>query len=82
MIWQDLAFMIGGFVFVPSLMFCIMSSNKPPIRTSLPTAMVLTLFSVCYATLGLWLAFVSTVLTSAAWYVLVYQVYNTPKGEK
>lgn len=76
MIWQDIAFMAGGIVFIPSLLFCIYNRNKPPIRTSLPTGIVLAVFSICYATLGLWLAFVATLLTSILWFVISYQVYK------
>ena len=71
--WQDLAFMIGGLVFAPSLIFTIRSTMKPPIKTSLPTALALTLFCVCYATMGFWLALASTGATTICWYILFVQ---------
>ena len=73
MIWQDLVFMLGGFIFAPSLLFTIRSKDKPSIKTSLPTALVLTSYLVCYATMHFWLALISTALTAACWYVLFYQ---------
>lgn len=74
MIWQDIVFMVGGFIFAPSLFFSILSrKNKPPVKTSLPTAIVLTTYLACYATMHFWLALGSTALTAAAWYILAWQ---------
>jgi len=73
MIWQDLIFMIGGFIFAPSLLFIIKAKDKPPIATSLPTAIVLTVYLICYATMNFWLAFISTGLTAICWWVLFVQ---------
>jgi len=71
--WQDLVFMIGGFIFAPSLLFMILGKDKPPVKTSLPTALVLTAYIVCYITMGFWLATISTTLTAICWYVLVFK---------
>jgi len=70
--WQDIVFMVGGFIFAPSLVFSIVEEANIPITTSLPTAVVLTAFVVCYATLNLWLAAVATTLTAICWYILVF----------
>lgn len=79
MIWQDLVFMVGGFIFAPSLYFMIRDKNKPPIKTSLPTAIVLTAFVINYVTMGYWLATTSTVLTAICWYVLFFQKRKATK---
>ena len=76
MIWQDLMFMIGGFIFAPSLWFSIRGKEKPPIKTSLPTALVLTVFVACYITMSFWMAMVSTTLTALCWYILFFQVWR------
>ena len=70
--WQDIVFMIGGFIFAPSLVFSIIDKVHMPITTTLPTALVLTGFLVCYASMKFWLAFTSTVLTALCWYILVF----------
>ena len=70
-LWQDIALMIGGFVFAPSLIMSILNSTKIPVMTSLPTAIVLTIFVACYFTLKLRLAAFSTALTAICWYILV-----------
>jgi len=69
----DLVFMIGGFIFAPSLIFSIKNKVKMPAKTSLPTAIVLTAFIGCYILLGLYLAVISTVLTAACWYILYFR---------
>lgn len=71
MIWQDITLAIAGFVFVPALTVSIIKKAKYPIWTSLPTAIALTAFVVCYITLELYLAALSTSLTAACWYILV-----------
>jgi len=71
MIWQDIALMVGGFIFAPSLIVSIKKRSKYPIGTSLPTAIALTAFVACYVTLGLYLAAISTGLTAICWYILV-----------
>lgn len=74
MVWQDAAFMAGGFIFAPSLVFsALQREGKPPLKTSLPTAIVLSVYLVCYSTMGFWLAFVSTALTAVMWYILSWQ---------
>ena len=69
---QDIVFMVGGFIFAPSLVASILNGVKMPIATTLPTALVLTVFLVCYASLRFWLALTSTTLTALAWYWLFF----------
>ncbi len=66
----DLVFMVGGFVFAPSLLFSIKRNVKMPATTSLPTALVLTAFVGCYVLLELYLAAFATTLTAVCWYIL------------
>jgi len=68
--WQDTVLMIAGFAFAPSLVVSIVRGAKYPLLTSLPTAIALTGFVVCYVTLGLYLAALSTGLAAVCWYVL------------
>ncbi len=73
MVWQDILFMIGGFIFAPSLVFMIRAKDKPPLATSIPTAVVLTCYLIAYSSMNFWLAFISTALTALCWWVLVLQ---------
>lgn len=77
MIWQDLTFMVLGFAFAPSLWFMIKSKHKPPIATSLPTAIVLTVYIGVYVSMGFWLAVVSSSLTATSWWILFIQRRNS-----
>ena len=72
LIWQDIVLMMGGFIFAPSLVVSIVQKTDIPIMTSLPTAIVLTGFVVCYLTLKLRLAAFATSLTALCWYVLFF----------
>lgn len=72
-VWQDMVLAIGGFVFAFALVPSIGSKDKPALKTSVITSITLLVFCVCYATLGLWLAFTSTVVTAALWIILAIQ---------
>lgn len=82
MIWQDVVFGIGGFVFALSLLPSIFSKDKPALLTSVINGVVLTLFLVAYATLGLWLGAIALSITTFLWYVLAIQKYLYDKHEK
>ena len=69
----DLVFMVGGFVFAPSLFFSIRDKVKMPTKTSLPTAIVLTAFVGGYIALELYLAAFATSLTAICWYILFFK---------
>lgn len=73
LLWQDVVLMVGGFVFAPALVVSIVRRVHYPLLTSLPTAVALTAFVVCYVSLGLYLAAVSTGLTTLCWYVLAFR---------
>lgn len=70
--WQDIVLMIGGFIFAPSLVMSIITKSDIPIATSLPTAIVLTAFVICYFTLKLRLAAIASMLTAICWYILAF----------
>lgn len=72
--WQDIVFMVGGFLFMWALWPSVFGKDKPPASTSLRTGLVLAAFCLCYATLGLWLAFISTLGTTAMWFILYFQM--------
>jgi hypothetical protein len=66
--------MVGGFAFAASLIPTLLSKESKPSRvTSLVTFLVLVAFWICYVSLGLWLATVSTGLTSVGWLILFIQ---------
>ena len=73
MVWQDLVLMLGGFGFSFALIPAVRSREKPPRSSCLMTGSILGIFAVTYATLGLWLAFSSTIITTTMWFILLLQ---------
>lgn len=71
--WQDVVLMMTSFIFAPSLIVSIVKRVKYPALTSLPTAIALTIMVVVYASLDLWLAASTTVLTASCWYILFFR---------
>lgn len=69
----DLVFMIGGFIFAPSLIISIRRKVKMPATTTLPTAIVLTAFVGAYILKDLYLAAFATTLTAICWYILYFK---------
>ena len=79
MIWQDILLMIGGVGFFIGLTPSLFGKRKPEITSSLITGSILLTYCFVYFTLGLWLAFVSTLATSTAWFILAIQVIKEKK---
>ena len=73
MIWQDVVFTLGSFVFIAALIGMARAAVPPPFYSSLSTALVLATFAVCYATLGLPMAFVTTAISSLLWLTLAFK---------
>jgi hypothetical protein len=71
--WQDIVLMIGSFVCSAALMPTILSDTKPHAGTSTITAIVLIVFCICFATLGLWLTMIANAIACIAWVILLVQ---------
>ncbi len=71
MIWQDVLLMVGGFGFSIALLPSVVHKVKMPWVTPLVTGGILTSYLLVYATLGLWLAFTSGVITAGMWWYLL-----------
>ncbi len=53
MIWQDLVFSFGGFVLAASL-YPMLFAPAPPLKSSIPLIVVLSVFAFTMASLELW----------------------------
>jgi len=73
MIWQDVVISVGVFVLMVALIPSLRSKNKPAKTTSLLTGVILTVYFVCFATLGLWLAAISELVLAIMWFALSIQ---------
>lgn len=79
MSWQDLLFAVGSIVFAIALVPSIRSADKPALSTSLLTGGVLATYVVAFATLNLWYAAATDAVCVAAWFVLAWQVWSSPR---
>jgi hypothetical protein len=80
--WQDMVFTVGSLVFIIALLPSVFSKNKPDIRTSTGTAVILTVFAATYYSLGLYFSAVVTALTAIVWAFLAWQKYSEPASLK
>lgn len=73
MIWQDAVIAAVQVVFVAVLLPAVRAPAKPPLSTSIPTAVGLAVIAGAMATLGLWYASATAGLSGSLWAVLAYQ---------
>jgi hypothetical protein len=72
--WQDALIAVGNFLMAAALIPSIRSRDeKPPLASSVPTAMFLTSFGVAFLTLGLWLAMAGVWSGAVCWWILAWQ---------
>mgnify|MGYP001606613175 CR=1 FL=1 len=71
--WQDWLMAILSLIFVVGLLPTLLCTEKPHRSSCIVYAAGLTLYGVAYASLGMWLATVTTVLGAAMWWILLVQ---------
>ncbi len=71
--WQDFVFTGGSLLFVGALISSVLGKDKPALPLSLTTALVLSVFTVVYATLDLWFTAIVNAIMAILWFVLVVQ---------
>lgn len=68
MTWQDMVFLIGGFIGAAILIPTLLDSeSKVPRRSSVPTTALLVSYTVSFYTLGMTLAAIGSLAGSAVW---------------
>jgi hypothetical protein len=74
MFWQDIVLTVAQLGFVAALMPTVTArGGKPPLLTSVPTAIGLAAISFTMATLGLWLSAAAAALSCALWLTIAAQ---------
>ena len=73
MSWQDAVIGVGQLIFIAALIPMIKSRKKPPLSTSVPTAIVLSIFSITFTTLSLWLTALASMASAITWAVIAIQ---------
>jgi len=78
--WQDWIIAACQWVFVIALIPAIRhATDKPPLSSSLLTALLLTVMSATFATLHLWNSTLSALAVAIAWYILAWQKWRLGK---
>ncbi len=77
--WQDYLFLVGGVVFIVSLLPSLFSKDKPNWLTSVTTSFFLFCYVVAYFTLCLKFAAVTTLVTAGIWLVMFVQKVGISK---
>jgi hypothetical protein len=80
--WQDIVLSVGQWIFTIVLIPAILSKEKPPVISSLPTALIMYTFVIVYISLSLWTAAISSMLLGTTWLILTIQKYYQNKYEK
>ncbi|OGL31134.1 hypothetical protein A3F37_02015 [Candidatus Saccharibacteria bacterium RIFCSPHIGHO2_12_FULL_41_12] len=75
MSWQDYVFSLGSLVFTIALLPSVRSSDKPHIKTSIITAVVLTIFAGAYFSMHFYWSATVTFANAIIWYILFLQKY-------
>ena len=78
---HDLIFAAGSWAFSLALLPALFGPNKPPLATSVLTAVVLWIFAINYMTLGLEFTAVSTAVSAWLWTHLALQAHETRNDE-
>jgi hypothetical protein len=80
--WQDWVFSIGGFLLLASLVPTLRRKDKPALGTSVMSAVLIAIFAVTMASLGLLLSAVANGGIALAWAVLALQKYAGVRRER
>lgn len=74
--WQDIVLTVANFIFVVALLPAILSDEKPPVLTSVTTAIALVMIATANASLGLWFAGATVTIASVLWLTLAVQQWR------
>jgi len=77
MTWQDIVIAIGQFGFTIAMIPTVLGKQKPAGITNVYTAICLSIFGVCFATLSLWLSAIGVWSSALAWWILVEQTFRS-----
>lgn len=73
MIWQDILISAVQAMLAIGLIPAVIHHHKPPLATSLTTALGMGAFAIAFATLGLWWSTIMSAVQLVLWVVLALQ---------
>jgi hypothetical protein len=71
--WQDVVLSAGNFFFCFTLIPMLRHPDKPPVLTSIPTALALIAGGFVFATLHLWLNALTQIIQGLQWLALAFK---------
>ncbi len=74
---EDLLFSVGGVFLTLSLLPTVTGPNKPALLTALGTGAVILIFSITFATMGMWLPAAINLAQSILWVIIGVQVLRS-----
>lgn len=78
--WQDWLIMTVQWIFTVTLVLIILDKDKKPaFLPSIITSVGVYAISFAFASLGLWLSFVSSAIMATEWGIIAYQRYRLDK---
>jgi len=82
-VWQDYVMAVVQWFFFLSLTPTLLHpTNKPPLLTSVPTAVLMLVTAYTVWTLGLWNSCLSSFAVAAAWAFIGFQRYELDRRKK
>ena len=79
--WQDIVIAICSWLASAALIPSLVSPDKPAFWSSIYTCAIVSTFGICYATLGLWTAAVSSAVLAGVWLTLAIQKWRKDRRE-
>lgn len=80
--WQDIVIALCSWLASAALIPSLVSADKPALTSSLFTFAIVATYGVCYVSLGLWIAALSSALLSIVWLTLAYQKWRQGRAAK
>jgi len=77
--WQDMVLTIANFVFMFSMILAVRDQQKPPLSTSIPSAIALGIVCIVQISLELYLTTLITFIVFCLWTVVAIQRYRQGK---
>ena len=79
--WQDWVIMTGQWIMGVALIPAVFAKEKPPLKTSIPTAIFMMVFSFTFSTLGFWGSTASSFFGGVLWVILAVQKYRITRKQ-
>jgi len=75
--WQDYLLSVGAVLLSLSMIPMLLNKEKPPLATSVPSALVMSMFVYINTTIDLWVLAVVNGIIALLWYWLAWQKWQS-----